>query len=80
MLRPSAPLPALGQRKACWPGLTPACCVQGLKQHADDPAFQEKWRMVKQTAKAKAMAKVAELSGVQVPACWSWTCASLPGQ
>ena len=41
-------------------------CLQGLKQHAEDPAFQEKWRSVKQTAKAKAMAKVAELSGVRV--------------
>ena len=40
--------------------------LQGLRQYADDKAFQEKWRSVKQQAKAKAMAKVSELSGVQV--------------
>ena len=43
-----------------------ACRVQGLKQHADDPDFQQQWREVKQQAKTKAMARVAELSGVQV--------------
>ena len=41
--------------------------VQGLREHADDPAFQEKWREVKQIAKGKAVAKIADITGVDIP-------------
>ena len=47
-----------------WQG---ACNVQrarqGLRERARDPEFQAKWREVKRAAKAKAMAKVCELTG-----------------
>ena len=39
--------------------------LAGLKKHADDAVFREKWRAVKATAKAKALAKVEELTGVR---------------
>ena len=39
--------------------------VQGLKEHADDPAFQKEWRRVKGIAKEAAMRKITELCGVQ---------------
>jgi len=38
--------------------------LSGLSKSASDPAFLTEWRAVKATAKAKAMAKVAELTGV----------------
>ena len=41
--------------------------VQGLREHADDSAFQEKWREVKQIAKGKAVAKIADITGVEIP-------------
>ncbi len=40
--------------------------VQGLRQHADDKDFQQKWQEVKQTAKEKAVARIKKLTGVDV--------------
>lgn len=40
--------------------------VQGLRQHADDPAFQAEWQEVKLIAKTKALAKIKELTGVSI--------------
>ena len=40
--------------------------LQGLRQHADDPAFQQKWRDVKLAAKEKAAKKIEALTGVKV--------------
>lgn len=42
--------------------------LQGLREHADDAAFQEKWQEVKQTAKSKAVARIAHLTGTDIPA------------
>ena len=42
--------------------------MQGLRKHADDPDFQQKWQAVKLNAKSHAMAKIAQLSGVEVRA------------
>ena len=39
--------------------------LAGLRAKADDPAFQAEWRTVKQTAKAKAMRRILELTGVE---------------
>ena len=44
-----------------------ALCLQGLREHADDPAFQEKWREVKQIAKAKAVERIAHITGEEIP-------------
>ena len=41
--------------------------MQGLREHADDPAFQEKWREVKQIAKSKAVEKIAQITGEEIP-------------
>ena len=40
--------------------------VQGLRQHADDKDFQQKWQAVKQTAKEKAVARIKKLTGIDV--------------
>jgi starch phosphorylase len=40
--------------------------MQGLREHADDPALQQAWRTVKQQAKQRAAAKIAALTGVKV--------------
>ena len=50
---------------AVWPCTDAVGLVQGLKAHADDPAFQERWRGVKKIAKQAAMQKITELCGVQ---------------
>jgi hypothetical protein len=42
------------------------CYMQGLRQHADDPALQQAWRTVKQQAKQRAAAKIQALTGVKV--------------
>ena len=42
--------------------------MQGLRAHADDPAFQARWAEVKGIAKAKAMARIQELTGEALPA------------
>ena len=42
-------------------------CLQGLREHADDPAFQEKWQEVKQIAKTKAVEKIAQITGEEIP-------------
>ena len=41
--------------------------MQGLREHADDSAFQEKWREVKQIAKSKAVEKIAQITGEDIP-------------
>lgn len=40
---------------------------QGLREYADDPAFQEKWQEVKQIAKTKAVEKIAQITGEEIP-------------
>lgn len=40
--------------------------LQLLRDHADDPQFQEEWRAVKATAKKKAAAKIESLTGIKV--------------
>ncbi|CAL8466863.1 g6399 [Coccomyxa elongata] len=40
--------------------------LQGLRQYADDPEFQQKWADVKGIAKAKALAHIREITGVQI--------------
>lgn len=40
--------------------------LQGLRQYADDPEFQQKWDDVKGIAKAKAIAHIREITGVQI--------------
>ncbi|KXZ53126.1 hypothetical protein GPECTOR_7g1017 [Gonium pectorale] len=40
--------------------------LRELRKHADDPAFQEQWRAVKQSAKVKAAALIQRLTGVKV--------------
>eukprot|EP00891_Asterochloris_glomerata_P002508 jgi/Astpho2/2508/fgenesh1_pm.00048_%23_17_t len=40
--------------------------LQGLRDHADDPAFQKKWQEVKLLAKQKAARKIEALTGVTV--------------
>jgi glucan phosphorylase len=40
--------------------------LQGLREHADDPALQQAWRTVKQQAKQRAAAKIQALTGVKV--------------
>ena len=42
-------------------------CEQGLREYADDAAFQAKWQGVKATAKAKAMAHIAEITDTPIP-------------
>lgn len=39
---------------------------QGLRQYADDPEFQQKWADVKNIAKAKALAHIRDITGVQI--------------
>ena len=46
---------------------TNGAALQGLREHADDPAFQEKWREVKQIAKTKAVDRIAQITGVEIP-------------
>ena len=41
-------------------------CLQGLRKFADDKAFQQKWQAVKQTAKERAVARIRELTGVDI--------------
>ena len=41
--------------------------LQGLRAHADDPDFQKRWAEVKGVAKAKAMARIQELTGEALP-------------
>lgn len=40
--------------------------VQLLRDHADDPQFQEQWREVKAVAKKKCAARIESLTGVKV--------------
>jgi len=40
--------------------------LQGLRESADDPAFQAQWRDAKQAAKARAAALIHRLTGVKV--------------
>lgn len=40
--------------------------LEGLREHADDKDFQEKWWSVKQENKARLAAKIKELCGIQV--------------
>lgn len=37
--------------------------LQGLRQHADDPSFQQQWKEVKRTAKERAVQRIQELTG-----------------
>ena len=48
----------------CWK----SAALQGLRAHADDPEFRARWAQVKNTAKAKAMARIQELTGEALPA------------
>ena len=41
--------------------------AQGLREHADDPEFRAQWAGVKNVAKAKAMARIRELTGENLP-------------
>lgn len=41
--------------------------VQELREHVDDPAFQQRWQEVKRTAKAKSIALIERLTGVPLP-------------
>lgn len=41
--------------------------IKDLARFADDPSFQQQWREVKQLAKIKAAARIASLTGVEVP-------------
>ena len=41
--------------------------AQAIRAKADDPAFQEQWRRMKQAAKVRALAKISEATGVQLP-------------
>ncbi len=49
------------------------CCdkamlsAQAIRAKADDPAFQEQWRQMKQAAKVRALARISEATGVQLP-------------
>ena len=47
--------------------------MQGLRDHADDPAFQKKWQEVKLLAKQKAARKIEALTGVQCTELWAPT-------
>jgi starch phosphorylase len=48
--------------------LTCSCMrVQGLREYADDPAFQAKWQDVKALAKEKAVKHIREITGVDIP-------------
>jgi starch phosphorylase len=40
---------------------------QGLREHADDPEFQAKWQNVKSEAKEKAIQRIRDITGVNVP-------------
>ncbi len=40
--------------------------MQGLRAHADDPEFQQKWADVKAIAKSKAIAHIRDITGVQI--------------
>ena len=40
--------------------------LQGLRAFADSADFQKKWREVKLQAKKRAMAKIQELTGVEL--------------
>ena len=41
--------------------------AQAIRAKADDPAFQEQWRQMKQAAKVRALARISEATGVQLP-------------
>ena len=41
--------------------------LQGLRQHADDPAFQEKWAAIKAENKQKLANLIKQKTGVEVP-------------
>ena len=41
--------------------------LEGLRAFAEDPAFQARWREVKQANKARLAAKVKEVAGVDLP-------------
>lgn len=43
-----------------------ALLLQGLRQHAEDPEFQQKWQEVKLIAKTKAVAKISALTGIKL--------------
>ena len=67
----------------------PLLPVQGLRDHADDPAFLKKWQEVKLLAKQKAARKIEALTGVQCTELWAPTafsehpvawCGALPFQ
>ena len=42
--------------------------LEQLREHADDPDFQQEWRKVKQTNKIRLARALEERTGVQVPA------------
>ncbi|GAB4815011.1 hypothetical protein N2152v2_002057 [Parachlorella kessleri] len=41
--------------------------LKALREKADDPAFQAKWRAVKEAAKLKAIDKISSLTGITLP-------------
>lgn len=41
--------------------------VQGVREKADDPAFQREWQKMKLTAKVRALAKISAVTGVKLP-------------
>ncbi|KAL4434815.1 hypothetical protein ABPG77_005342 [Micractinium sp. CCAP 211/92] len=41
--------------------------LKELREHVDDPAFQQRWQEVKRTAKAKSIALIERLTGVPLP-------------
>ena len=48
----------------CW--IVDLYKLKALKEHADDPAFQEEWRKVKSIAKDRAAALILRLTGIKV--------------
>lgn len=42
-------------------------CSQGVREKADDPAFQREWQKMKLTAKVRALAKISAVTGVKLP-------------
>lgn len=41
----------------------PFLALQGLREHAADPAFHKEWQAVKMTAKLRAAALIKRLTG-----------------
>lgn len=59
-------LPLLPQPLLLLP-VTPSLVCQELRAKADNPAFQQRWQEVKQTAKAKSIALIERLTAVKLP-------------